>query len=347
MKRRLFERRPAVTPHEEANRRRWDELAPLHFRSAFYDVDGFKAGKSTLHSLEIEEVGDVTGKTLLHLQCHFGLDTLSWARRGARVVGVDASSEAIELARSLAGEVGLPAGFLCARVQDLPALPELTPGGFDVVFTSYGVLCWLPDLRPWARTIVHFLKPDGIFYIVESHPFTDVFADAAGETDLRLAYPYFPGPAPLTEEVPGSYADRTAVVANRTSHVWIHSLGEVVTVLTEAGLRPEFLHEHTCTVFQRFPWMKQEPTAGGACRNRSVRRYRCCFRCVRAGNDRPAGEPAMGFQDNLKKYRVAKECSQADAALAAACPLGPTPTGSAASVSRRWRRCGNSPRPSA
>jgi SAM-dependent methyltransferase len=247
-----------VTPHEEANRRRWDELAPLHFRSAFYDVDGFKAGKSTLHSLEVDEVGDVAGKTLLHLQCHFGLDTLSWARRGARVVGVDASASAVELAQTLAGEVGLPAAFLCARVQDLSSVPELTPASFDVVFTSYGVTCWLPDLRPWARTIIRFLRPGGVFYIVEIHPFTDVFADAAAETTLRPTYPYFAGTEPVSEEVRGSYADRNAVVANRTSNCWSHPLGEVVTVLAEAGLRIEFLREHACCVYQRFPWMTRD-----------------------------------------------------------------------------------------
>jgi 2-polyprenyl-3-methyl-5-hydroxy-6-metoxy-1,4-benzoquinol methylase len=241
--------------HEQANRRRWDELVIVHFRSAFYDVAGFKAGRCTLQPLEVKELGDVAGKSLLHLQCHFGLDTLSWARRGARVAGVDFSQPAVEQARTLAAEVGLDAEFICARVQDLPQLHQEL---YDMVFTSYGVICWLPDLEPWARTIAHFLKPGGTFYIAEIHPFADVFDDRPGAAGLQVAYPYFPPGGPLSEDVPGSYADRNALVKNTQSYFWVHTLGEVLTALLAAGLELEFVHEFAYCVYARFPGMTRD-----------------------------------------------------------------------------------------
>src|SRR5437773_5731349 len=132
----------------ETNRARWNELTGIHARSAFYDVAGFKAGKCTLRPLEVAELGDVTGRSLLHLQCHFGLDTLSWARRGAQVTGIDFAQEAVALATSLARELELPARFVCS---DLYESPNVVTERFDVVFTSYGAICWLPDLTRWAR----------------------------------------------------------------------------------------------------------------------------------------------------------------------------------------------------
>jgi 2-polyprenyl-3-methyl-5-hydroxy-6-metoxy-1,4-benzoquinol methylase len=241
--------------YRQANRRRWDELTPLHAGSAFYDVAGFLAGGSSLKSIEVEELGDVAGRSLLHLQCHFGLDTLSWARRGARVTGVDFSEAAVARAKALAAEAGLPAEFACSTVEDLPAV---LGGTYDIVFTSYGVLCWLPDLRPWARTVAHFLRPGGTFYMVEIHPFTDVFDDGPDATDFRVRYPYFHAAQPLAWEAQGSYADRSATVVNKVSYVWSHPLGDVVTALTGAGLRLEFLHEFPQCVYPRFPWMRQD-----------------------------------------------------------------------------------------
>jgi SAM-dependent methyltransferase len=245
----------AMNPHHEDNRRRWDELVPIHAGSAFYDVAGFKAGKATLHSIERSELGDVRGKSLLHLQCHFGLDTLSWARLGAHVTGVDFSDAAIGQARALAAEMGLDANFISSRVEDAP---NVLADCFDIVFTSYGVLCWLPDLRPWARTVAHFLKPGGVFYIVEMHPFADVFDDGPHVTDLRVAFPYFHQEEPLAWESAGTYADRAADVRHRVSKVWSHSLGDLVTVLRDAGLTVESLHEFPQCVYQRFPFMTQD-----------------------------------------------------------------------------------------
>jgi len=166
----------------------WNELVSLHAQSKFYDLQSFKAGNSTLKPIEVEELGDVAGKSLLHLQCHFGLDTLSWARRGAQVTGADFSDQAIALAQSLSQELEIKANFVCSNLYDLP---NVLSGEFDIVYTSYGVLCWLSDLGRWGKIIAHFLKPDGVFYIVEFHPFTHVFDNEDNATDLRVVYPYF------------------------------------------------------------------------------------------------------------------------------------------------------------
>ncbi|UCB52608.1 MAG: class I SAM-dependent methyltransferase, partial [Candidatus Zixiibacteriota bacterium] len=143
------------------NLKHWNEVTPIHRKSEFYGVEGFKAGRCTLMPLEREELGDVSGKTLLHLQCHFGLDTLSWARLGARVTGVDFSEKAIDLAKSLSKELGIDADFVHSNIYHLP---DVLKGEFDIAYTSHGVLCWLPDLAEWGRIIARFLKPGGTFY---------------------------------------------------------------------------------------------------------------------------------------------------------------------------------------
>lgn len=188
---------PGATPCQDpraTNRALWDEWAEINYRSFMYDAEGFKAGGISLRPYEVEEVGDVAGKDHLHLQCHFGQDTLSWARLGARVTGVDFSERAIRYARQLATELGLPARFVQCDVLDLPA--NLS-GDFDVVFTSLGVLGWLPDLGRWAQVIWHFLRPGGIFYVSDAHPIVRVFDDTEGVTGLHVRYPYFPRPEPL------------------------------------------------------------------------------------------------------------------------------------------------------
>src|SRR5436853_4157193 len=147
-------------PFRRANRDRWNELAPLHARSAFYDVAGFKAGKTSLRPLELAEVGDVAGKALLHLQCHFGMDTLSWARLGAQVTGIDFSDKAIAIAQNLSQELNLDTTFICTELYNLPDVLDAA-GAFDIIYTSYGAVGWLPDLQPWGSIIAHYLKPGG------------------------------------------------------------------------------------------------------------------------------------------------------------------------------------------
>jgi SAM-dependent methyltransferase len=244
------------------NRRHWDELVDLNARSSFYDLDGFKRGASSLTAIgasslttiEIGELGEVTGRTLLHLQCHFGMGTLSWARLGAKVTGVDFSEPAIALARSLSRELSIPAAFICADVYDLPRALNRT---FDIVFTSYGVLCWLPNLARWGSLIAHFLSPGGTFYIVEDHPFAGIFAYGRDAKGLQVESPYFGDRRPLKVDLDGYYADRDAKLANRVTYEWQHSLSDIVNALIHAGLRIEFLHEHAVGVWQRFPFMER------------------------------------------------------------------------------------------
>ena len=233
---------PAHAGSYEANRSLWEAWTAVHAEGEFYDLAGFRAGGIRLRDEEIEAVGDVRGRTLLHLQCHFGIDTLSWARLGATVTGADFSPAAIRLARGLAADLGFAdARFVESNVYDLPANLD---GEFDVVYTSRGVLGWLPDITGWARVVAHFVKPGGIFYISEAHPVFQAFENEGVEPgELRLAYPYWEHRDPLVFEVHGSYADPTADVGEQREHGWDHGLGEIVTALIDAGLVLEWLRE--------------------------------------------------------------------------------------------------------
>jgi len=228
------------------NQAYWDERAPLHTTSDFYDLPRFKAGATSLRPFEIAEMGDVSGRRLVHLQCHFGQDTLSWARLGARVTGLDFAPSAVAAARALAADIGASdARFVESNVYDAPAtLGER----YDIVYTGLGVLGWLPDLEAWARVVADLLEPGGVFYIAEFHPFPNVLDDETGTT---VTHDYFPA-EPTTYDEPGSYADwSTATVHNRAT-LWRHGLGTIVSALCAAGLRIEFLHEHDVTYFGRF-----------------------------------------------------------------------------------------------
>ena len=239
----------------DVNRARWDELALLHAAGDYYEVKEFKQGVTTLHPIELAEMGDVRGKSLLHLQCHFGLDTLRWARLGATVTGIDFSGTAIGIARDLAAEVGIDALFVHSSVYELP---QNLDGQFDIVFTSWGVINWLPDLQPWGKVIVHFLKPGGYFYIAECHPTAYIFDDAKDVTDLRVHYPYFHSDEPLLIEEDGSYADKSAKLTNRREYAWVHSVADILGALIDAGLRIEFFHEHDSLAWQLFPFMSED-----------------------------------------------------------------------------------------
>ena len=232
------------------NRANWNERTPVHAVSELYDVEGFKAGRMTLRDLERREVGVVSGKTLLHLQCHFGMDTMSWARLGAKATGVDLSDVAIDLARSLNSELDLGVRFICSNIYDLP---EALDEQFDIVFTSIGVLCWLPDLDGWAKVVANHLKPGGVFYIIDGHPAMSVFEESE-EGKLQLTYPYFHTEF-LWEGGEPSYAG--SEIIESPVYEWHHSLGEIVTALIGAGLRIEFLHEFAFSSYHAFPMMKK------------------------------------------------------------------------------------------
>ena len=241
-----------------ANQALWNTWTPFHLTSPFYNVEGFKAGRETLNPIELAGPGDVHGKSLLHLQCHFGMDTLSWARHGAIVTGADFSEEAIRAARSLASELGLTATFVHSNLYDLAQ--HLT-GQFDVVFTSNGVLGWLPDLEGWAQVIAHFLKPGGLFYIVEVHPFVLMFDERRDDAELHLRHPYFPQPAPLVEEEKGSYAAPDAPTQG-IAYYWLHSLADILGALLRAGLRIESFEEYPFMHWAFFPWMERRDEGG-------------------------------------------------------------------------------------
>jgi 2-polyprenyl-3-methyl-5-hydroxy-6-metoxy-1,4-benzoquinol methylase len=237
-----------------ANRALWDEWTAIHETSAFYNLEGFRRGGVRLRDVEIEDVGPVEGKTLLHLQCHFGIDSLSWARLGAKVTGADFSQPAIDLARSLAEELHLDATFVRSNVYDLP---ETLEGEFDVVYTSRGVLGWLPDIGAWAKVVAHFVKPGGLFYIHEVHPVTQVWEDeSAAPGELRLRYPYFTTADPFEFDTQGSYADPTAEVATPKEYGWNHSMAEIVTGLASAGLHIELLREFPYTEWA-YPFLEE------------------------------------------------------------------------------------------
>ncbi len=237
----------------ETNRQNWNDRVAIHAASQMYDLEGFRAGKIPLRSIELEELGDVSGKKLLHLQCHFGMDTLAWARLGARVTGVDLSDKAIDLARSLSEELGISASFICANIY---SLPEVLKEEFDIVYTSYGVLCWLPDLQRWAQIIAHFLREGGKFYIVEDHPLATIFEGDEQSRTLRVEYPYFPRQEPMYFEPGPTYTDGEGITSVG-AYEWSHSLGEIISSLTGAGLQVEWLHEFPVCAWQRFPFMVQ------------------------------------------------------------------------------------------
>ena len=234
--------------YQKHNQHLWDCWAGLHRDSVYYDVAGFVKGQSSLKSLELRELGPVRGRKLLHLQCHFGLDTLSWAREGALATGVDFSEAAICIAVELAEQTGLHATFVHSDVYDLLPSPA---HAFDIVYTSYGVLPWLHDLGMWAEVVAGHLKPGGVFYIVEFHPVTFCLDDD-GE---RLRYPYFQTDSPLIFGSDGSYA---ACKTTRTLHSyeWPHGLGEIVTALINSGLCIEHLHEFPYSTHPFPPYLR-------------------------------------------------------------------------------------------
>jgi SAM-dependent methyltransferase len=236
----------------EVNRALWDERVPIHAAGEFYDVPGFLAGQSRLLPFEFEELGAVEGATLVHPQCHFGLDTLSWARRGARVTGVDFSAPAIEVAREVAGRAGIEAEFVQADVYD--ASGALDGRRFDVVYTGRGAINWLPDIERWAEVMASLLAPGGRFYMSEFHPVTEMF----GEEELTVERSYFERGPWLWDE-PGTYADLEAETRNNRTVEWVHGIGDVVSALARAGLAVELLHEYEYTLTPRWPFLERGP----------------------------------------------------------------------------------------
>lgn len=227
----------------EANKELWNQRTTVHKDSSFYDVPSFMQGKNSLTPIELNELGDVSGKKILHLQCHFGMDSLSLARMGAEVTGVDLSDGAITEAKHLNDQLGLDAKFICCNVYDLPKhLDEK----FDIVFNTYGVVGWLPDLETWAQMISRYLKPGGYFYLAEFHPVIWMFDD-----DFTHIKYYYQNRELIETDSTGTYTDRDAPIAAK-EYSWNHSLSEVINSLLSAGLELEFLNEYSYSPYPCF-----------------------------------------------------------------------------------------------
>jgi len=231
----------------KVNQALWEEKTSHHAKSKFYDVPAFKAGKNSLNFIELEALGPVEGKSILHLQCHFGQDSISLARMGAQVTAMDFSKNAIALGRSLNEELGQSVKFIETNIYDLK--DKLTDQ-FDIVFTSYGVINWLPDLKEWASIINHYLKPGGTFYTVEFHPALFMY-----EWDpLRLEFDYFERKEPYLEVVEGSYADQKAPIKSE-EYFFPHSIGETLQPLVNTGLKLKEFKEYPFSTYNCFPNM--------------------------------------------------------------------------------------------
>ncbi|MCG7536599.1 class I SAM-dependent methyltransferase [Pseudoalteromonas sp. OOF1S-7] len=229
------------------NKSAWDNRTKVHVASEFYDVAGFKAGQCSLNPVERAQVGVVKGKSLLHLQCHFGQDTLSWARLGADVTGVDLSENAIAQANSLKDALGLKARFI---ESDVVQFGRNNTRQFDIVFTSYGVLCWLPDLTAWANTVASALKAGGVFHLVEFHPINDLLA----------GYAYFPHGTPDVEQE-GTYTENCDGTKS-TTVTWTHSVSDVINALITSGLNIELFEEHPYSPYDCYEGLEYVPELG-------------------------------------------------------------------------------------
>lgn len=230
----------------DTNRATWNKKVSIHANSDMYDMQAFKNGKSSLMSYELDALGDVNEKTLLHLQCHFGQDTLSLSRMGANCVGVDLSDEGIKLAKQLNTELGLNAKFVCCNVLETS---HYIKKQFDIVFTSYGVIGWLPDLKPWGKMIAERLISGGTFFMAEFHPIVWMFDYL--EQPPRMKYGYMQDEV-IYEEYEGTYADENSKMVSK-EYGWNHGLGQVITALTSAGLRVEYLKEHDESPYDVLP----------------------------------------------------------------------------------------------
>lgn len=227
----------------EINRKSWNNRVDIHAKSEFYDLEGFMKGKTSLNDIEVNLLGDVKGKTILHLQCHFGQDTISLSRLGAQVTGVDLSDKAIKKASQIAKEADANTDFICCDIYDLPNYLDKQ---FDVIFTSYGTIGWLPDLNKWAKIISTYLKPHGHFVFVEFHPVVWMFDD----NFEKIKYRYFNSGA-IIETEKGTYADTSAEI-QQDYVMWNHGLSEVINALIKNGLEISAFNEYDYSPYNCF-----------------------------------------------------------------------------------------------
>ena len=244
------------------NKRWWDERAKPHHESAFYDVDGLVAGRNPIDQFEWDELGDLTGKRVAHLQCHIGNDSVALARAGAQVVGLDFSEPAIEAARITAARMGVDARFEVGDVFD--AVSILGDSQFDIVYTGKGAITWMNDIDRWAATVAALLRPGGRLYLVEYHPFHWMFSDHSYD----IAFSYFSRGATYAidfaeggEVASGSYAVPDLPTEHNDTVEWNYPIGDVVSAVATHGMQIEFLHEFPFIHWPRWPFL--EDRGGG------------------------------------------------------------------------------------
>jgi len=243
------------------NRAWWDGVVETHVHSSLYLTQAFREGGDTLHPIESEEIGDVSGRNLVHLQCHFGLDTLSLARRGARVTGLDFSANAVKAARELAAEAKIDARFVESNVYDaVEALGKVGGGAgtYDIAYVTWGAIVWLPDLHRWARIVAQLLKPGGFLYLLEGHPTALLLDQKKAEDPLTPGWPYFQHTEPYLIDEPGTYANKAATLAHTSTHEWAHPFQQIFGALLEAGLQIEMFHEHERLAWQLWPCLEYD-----------------------------------------------------------------------------------------
>ncbi len=242
-----------MTHFFDVNLRNWNDRAAIHVKdeAGGYGVKAFLDGADTLHDIEHGEIGDVRGKRIVHLQCHFGMDTLSLARRGASCVGLDFAPVAIAAARDLQQKTGLDARFVEGNVHDARSLIE---GEFDMAYVTWGAINWLPDMFRWAAVVSSMLKPGGMLYLLEGHPFPLMLDETTPE--MRPAYGWrTPADKPVTMDTPTTYTGDAAIIANPTTHEWLHPLSDIINGLIRAGMRIDTFNEHEKLAWQFSPIM--------------------------------------------------------------------------------------------
>ena len=227
----------------DINKKLWDNKTEIHYKSDFYDVESFLKGKDSLNQIELDLLGDIKEKKILHLQCHFGLDTISLSRHGARATGVDLSDKAIFRANQLKETLRTDTKFI---QSDIFKLKDLLHDKYDIVFTSYGVIGWLPDMKKWADTVYHFLKPNGEFVMVEFHPVVWMFS-----YDFKKIEFNYMDSSPIIEELEGTYTDREAEIKDK-SVTWNHGLGNVIDSLVKSGLKLQDFKEYDFSPYNCF-----------------------------------------------------------------------------------------------
>ncbi len=243
----ILQRMP-LDEYRIANRANWDSRVDIHYASDDYGIEHFVADPDHLSdvvTLEKERVGDVSGKSLIHLQCHIGTDTVSWARLGAEVTGIDLSEKSIEAARRLSADSGTPARFFVSELYDAPTV---VPEKFDIVYTGAGAICWIPDIRGWADVVASFVNPGGRFSMLESHPMLWTL-DWEDTEKVSVIYPYFETVEPIAEIEEETYAGE-GLVASPLNYSWNHGIGEILTALLDVGFRIDAVEEYDFCAWQ-------------------------------------------------------------------------------------------------